>query len=580
MNVKNILTVCALILAAANADKTESSKACLQKKGIFLEARNDPSDTRYACLSKKKHGDERKKYCVNFDGKKLCYNPKLGNMNYCDLKSKEFNGRSCSLSLGYLYDMVKFDDQKHKSSKQSCVQNNGVFLERINDPTDKRFACLLPKNNGDERSKYCATFNNKDLCYAPDFGNIAYCELNNKNYNSRGCALGLGYLWDMSNIDKESIKNTCQQKNGYFLENTSDPSDNKYACLLPKNNGDEKTKYCVNYDNKDLCYAPELGNLSYCDLTSSERNGRECAVVLTYLWENSDIKNQGNESNKKESSKNTCQQKHGYFLENANDSSDNRYACLLPKNNGDEKTKYCATFNNKDLCYASDLSNVSECDMNNSQYNSRGCALGLGYLWDMSNFENQGNESNKKESSKNTCQQKHGYFLENTNDSSDNKYACLLPKNNGDEKTKYCVNYDNKDLCYAPELGNLSYCDLTSSERNGRECAVVLTYLWENSDIKNQGTESNKKESDKITCQQKHGYFLENTNDTSDNKYACLLPKRNGDEKTKYCSNYDNKDLCYAPELGNLPYCDMTSNERNGRECAVVLTYLWENKGY
>eukprot|EP00833_Pecoramyces_ruminatium_P006049 jgi/Orpsp1_1/1180081/evm.model.c7180000072107.1 len=473
MNVKNILTVCALILAAANADKTESSKACLQKKGIFLEARNDPSDTRYACLSKKKHGDERKKYCVNFDGKNLCYNPKLGNMNYCDLKNKEFNGRSCSLSLGYLYDMVKFDDQKHKSSKQSCVQNN-------------------------------------DLCYAPDFGNIAYCELNNKNYNSRSCALGLGYLWDMSSIDKESIKNTCQQKNGYFLENTSDPSDNKYACLLPKNNGDEKTKYCVNYDNKDLCYAPELGNLSYCDLTSSERNGRECAVVLTHLWENSDIKNQGNESNKKESSKNTCQQKHGYFLENANDSSDNRYACLLPKNNGDEKTKYCATFNNKDLCYASDLSNLSECELNNKNYNSRGCALGLGYLWDISerngrecavvlthlwensDIKNQGNESNKKESSKNICQQKHGYFLENANDSSDNRYACLLPKKSDDEKTKYCASFNNKDLCYASDLSNVSECDMNNSQYNSRGCTLGLGYLWDMSNVENQGNESNK----------------------------------------------------------------------------------------
>eukprot|EP00833_Pecoramyces_ruminatium_P004708 jgi/Orpsp1_1/1178740/evm.model.c7180000066547.1 len=534
MNVKNILTVCALILAAANADKTESSKACLQKKGIFLEARNDPSDTRYACLSKKKHGDERKKYCVNFDGKKLCYNPKLGNMKYCDLKSKEFNGRSCSLSLGYLYDMVKFDDQKHKSSKQSCVQNNGVFLESINDPTDKRFACLLPKNNGDERSKYCATFNNKDLCYAPHLGNIAYCELNNKNYNSRGCALGLGYLWDMSNFEnqgndsnkKESSKNTCQQKHGYFLENANDSSDNRYACLLPKNNGDEKTKYCATFNNKDLCYASDLSN-------------------------------------------------HGYFLENANDSTDNRYACLLPKNSGDEKTKYCSTFNNKDLCYALDLSNLSECELNNKNYNSRGCALGLGYLWDMSNIENQGNESNKKESSKNTCQQKHGYFLENSNDSTDNRYACLLPKNNGDERTKYCATFNNKDLCYSSDLSNVSECDMNNSQYNSRGCALGLGYLWDMSNFENQGNESNKKESSKNTCQQKHGYFLENANDSSDNRYACLLPKHNGDERTKYCATFDGKPLCYATDLSNVSECDMSNSEFNSRGCALGLGYLW-----
>jgi len=288
MQLKSILAVCALALVGVSADtRTDSSRACNKKNGLFLEARDDPSDTRYACLVPQQYGDENSKYCVTYDDMPLCYEPSLGNINYCVLNHKEYNSRGCALGLGYLYDMVKFDDQKHQSSKTTCKQKKGYFLENTHDITDNRFACLLKKKRGDERTKYCVTYDGISLCYQPDLGNISYCDSSNKNYHSRGCALGLGYLWDMlkfENEKRENCRSTCTKKGGYLLENTQDKNDERFACLLPEKNGDEQTKYCVTYDDIPLCYEPELGNIDYCDKSSLEFNSRGCALGLSYLW--------------------------------------------------------------------------------------------------------------------------------------------------------------------------------------------------------------------------------------------------------------------------------------------------------
>jgi len=199
MQLKNIISVCVLALAGVQAaDRTQSAQYCYNKKGMFLEARSDPSYSRFACLLPKKNGDEKTKYCVTYDGFSGCYAANYGNINYCKVNTKDYNGRGCALGLGYLYDSIKADDNKHESSRIACYKVNGsMFLEGTMDsPIDKRFACLLPKKKNDEKTKYCVTYDNKSVCYAPEYGNIAYCDLKDKNYHGRGCALGLGYLYD------------------------------------------------------------------------------------------------------------------------------------------------------------------------------------------------------------------------------------------------------------------------------------------------------------------------------------------------------------------------------------------------
>jgi len=288
MNLKSILSVCALAIVAVNADKrTESSKACNKRNGIFLEARDDPSDTRYACLAPPQEGDEKTKYCVTYDGWHICYQPDLGNINYCDYNSSEYHSRGCALGLGYLYNEVKDDDKKHNSSLNTCYQKGGIFLDNNHDVSDTRFACLLPRRYGDEKTKYTVNYDGRSLTYAPELGNISYCVLDNKNYHSRGCALGLGYLYNMYRDEQEKrdkSRKTCPQKGGIYLENYEEPTDRRFACLLPKRYGDEKTKYCVTYDNKNLCYAPDLGNIDYCEYNNENYHGRGCAMGLSYLY--------------------------------------------------------------------------------------------------------------------------------------------------------------------------------------------------------------------------------------------------------------------------------------------------------
>jgi len=179
------------------------------------------------------------------------------------------------------------DDKKREDSEIPCLQKGGIFLENEHDVTDFRFACLLPKKRGDGSKKYCATYDEHNVCYAPEYGNISYCVKDDKNFNSRGCALGLGYLYDMKRFEdekREKSKKTCPQKGGYYLENPEEIKDKRFACLLPKKNGDEQTKYCVTYDDIPLCYSVELSNIDYCDSSSLEYHSRGCALGLGYLW--------------------------------------------------------------------------------------------------------------------------------------------------------------------------------------------------------------------------------------------------------------------------------------------------------
>jgi hypothetical protein len=181
-----------------NQEKLDSSKkTCYKTSGsIFIEAVGDENvDKRFACLTPQKSGDSGKYYCVGYDGKNLCYRPELGNITYCDLKSKDYHSRGCALGLGYLYDAVKLDLQKRQKSEKICKQKNGIMLKSDDNSSDRRFACLLPEQSGDNQVKYCVGFGGKNVCYDQQYGNMPYCDLKGDQFHSRGCALSLGYLY-------------------------------------------------------------------------------------------------------------------------------------------------------------------------------------------------------------------------------------------------------------------------------------------------------------------------------------------------------------------------------------------------
>jgi len=197
MNFKSVLSVFALAVASVSAVASEyaSGQYCLQNNGMFLQGM-DSSDTRYACLAPYKNGDENTKYCVVFDGKHLCYDPNYGNINSCKVNSWEYNGRGCSLGLGYLHTQYTNYNNAKSAAKTKCNRSKGVFLEPKNDPSDTRYGCMLFNAPGDENTKYCGVFNGYHLCYAPELGNIEFCNRSSSQYNSRGCAMSLSYLFN------------------------------------------------------------------------------------------------------------------------------------------------------------------------------------------------------------------------------------------------------------------------------------------------------------------------------------------------------------------------------------------------
>jgi len=263
-------------------------------------------------------------------------------------------------------------------SAQYCYDHKGMYLDSRGFSDDTRFACLLPYKNGDENSKYCVNYGGQHVCYTPKYGNMSVCDLKSKDFHSRGCALGLGYLYDNAYMDDQkhqSSRDYCyKQKGSMFLEGTmSSPTDTRFACLLPYKNGDEKTKNCVVYGGQHVCYTQEYSNMIYCDLKSSYYHGRGCALSLGYLYDAMVA-----EDNKHNSSRTACKRKNGLFLENTTERWDRRFACLLPERANNNK--YCASINGKSGCYAPQYSNMNICDMSTPEFHSRGCALGLGYL--------------------------------------------------------------------------------------------------------------------------------------------------------------------------------------------------------
>jgi len=286
MQLKNILAIGVLALVGVNADaRTDAHRSCIKKNGIFIEARDDPSDNRYGCLTNMRNGDGRSKYCVNYDGADLCYEPSLGNINSCVYNHREYNGRGCALSLSYLWNSIKNDDKKYESTKKACPGKKGYFLENNHDLTDHRFACMLPKK-GNTSGKYCVTYDDISMCYDPSLGNISYCDSTNKNYHGRGCAMGLSYLWGIKTDDdkkRAESKALCTHRSGWYLE-SPDKTDTRFACLQDKRNA-ENTYYCVTYDGQNVCYFEKYSNIDYCTKGHPDFNSRGCALSLSNLWQ-------------------------------------------------------------------------------------------------------------------------------------------------------------------------------------------------------------------------------------------------------------------------------------------------------
>jgi len=287
MQLKSVLAVCALALVGANAaDSTQSAQYCYEHKGTFLDSRGYPDDDRFACFLPHKNGDENNAYCLTYNGLYGCYTPGYGNMDYCDRHSSEFHNRGCGLGLGALLDHVYMDDQNRQKSRDYCYKQKGsIFLEgSMGSPYDFRYACLLPHKEGDGNTKFCGGYDGQDVCYTPGYGNMVYCDKQSKYFNSRGCALGIGNLYDSMVLEDRkhnSSRTACKRKNGLFLDNPTDRSDRRFACLLPERSNSQK--YCATINGKSGCYAPQYSNMNVCDKSSPEFHSRGCALGLSYL---------------------------------------------------------------------------------------------------------------------------------------------------------------------------------------------------------------------------------------------------------------------------------------------------------
>lgn len=268
----------------------------------------------------------------------------------------------------------------------------------------------------------------------------------------------------------------------------------------------------------------------------------------------------------------TCNKKNGIFIENIADPNNNKYGCLLPEQEGDQYWKYCVGYDGMNLCYTPDLGNMDVCVRWGSEFDGRGCAMGLWAFYSATK-----NNDQKLQSSKNTCYKTSGsMFLENVgNESLDKRFACLMPEKKGDSSKYYCVGYGGKELCYRPDLGNITFCDLKSKDFHGRGCALNLGYLYDSVYLDQQKREKSEK-----ICKQKKGMWLRSADQPSDRRFACLLPEQSGDAQKKYCVGFGGRNVCYTQDYGNMPYCELKGDQFHSKACALGLGYLYDQLAY
>jgi len=291
MHYKSLLSLALLAIASVKADKDSSRTQCLKKNGMFLENPSDVTDERYACfLPASNYSDKTKYFCGTTNDFYGCYEKTLGNMSYCDKSSKEFNSKGCHLGTDYLSNMIYFERQRHQEAKDNCKIEGGQFFEAIS-PNDFRYACFLPRSSFSNTSNlFCGGYDGFEGCYAKQYGNMNYCDKSSKEFHSRGCALGVGYLQtETRNADlekKQKSKKTCQQKHGIWFANEEESNDNRFACFLPRSSlGNSNNLFCGSYNGYSGCYAKDLGNMDYCDMSSKQFNSRGCALSMYYLSE-------------------------------------------------------------------------------------------------------------------------------------------------------------------------------------------------------------------------------------------------------------------------------------------------------
>jgi len=287
MHFKSLLSLGLLVIASVSADKSSSRTACNKKKGYFLESPTEPNNNVYICLLPY-NSNVDKGYCAYINGFDGCYERTLSNVNFCNKSSNEFNSRGCANVISNYSSMMYQEQQRHDNAYVNCFQKGGKFFH-TKEPNDFRYACLLPESSVTvTRNKYCGSFGGYAGCYERTLSNISFCDGNSSEYNSRGCAMTLGYLYSDSNRAeqnrKQEHKSACSKKKGKFLENTDDVNDNRHACLVATSSLGNANQYiCGSYGGFYSCYIPELSNIDYCDKSSKLLNGRGCAYALDFL---------------------------------------------------------------------------------------------------------------------------------------------------------------------------------------------------------------------------------------------------------------------------------------------------------
>jgi len=179
---------------------------------------------------------------------------------------------------------------------------------------------------------------------------------------------------------KATSKRDCTNYGGKFLESYQS-NDNRYICFVQCTDAERKSRnYQANLDGFDGCYSRNLSNVDYCDIYSSQYNGRGCKLAVDYLY----TQTRNHDINAKNTARRQCQSQGGKFLA-SNNASETRYICFTKCTMADKKSRlYQATLDGFDGCYNRNYSNVDFCDVYSDQYNGRGCQMAVSYLYSAS----------------------------------------------------------------------------------------------------------------------------------------------------------------------------------------------------
>jgi len=193
--------------------------------------------------------------------------------------------------------------------------------------------------------------------------------------------LAVGLLAASASADIHSARYQCREEaGGKFLESFSS-GDNRYMCFTPCTMADLKSRlYQATLDGFSGCYNRNYGNVAYCDVYSSQYDGRGCQMSVSYL----STQTHNHDVQARKTAKSQCRSAGGKFLA-TKDESDLRYICFTKCTMADRKSRlYQATLDGFDGCYNRNYGNVDACDVYSAQYNGRGCQMAVSYLYSAS----------------------------------------------------------------------------------------------------------------------------------------------------------------------------------------------------